>query len=179
MNILNKQWFWYIIVLPITLSIIFFTGLSFYGIHQDKLQLQEDVKEQQIFNDGVEKGRFDQLNESAMENSCFNISSNSELNTLLEKYFKNCRDAKLMWAIAQSESHGNQMATNTNTNKTLDCGWAQNNSVHKLSGETQSSFCERMKILEQNVSLAKEIKDTQGWSAWTQFKNGAYLTYLK
>ncbi len=168
-----------LLLFVITMTVVFFTLLSAWGIYQDRKQLEKDARENQIFKDGYEVGRFDQLNESAFESSCFNISKNSELNHLLEKHFKNCRDAKIMWAIAQAESHGDQDAKFTNKNKSVDCGWAQNNSVHRMKGETQEHFCDRMKIISENVALAKEIKDKQGWTAWTKFKTGEYLAYLK
>ena len=169
-----------LIAFAVITNLIFFTCLSLYGIHQDKLQLARDAKENQIFNDGIEKGRFDQLNEQAVETDCLNsVSKNPELNVLLKKYFGNCDDAKKVWAIAQAESGGKQVSIGKNHNGTLDCGWLQNNTVHKKKGETDQAFCKRMSILEENVATAKQIKDKEGWTAWVTYKTNAYLTYLK
>lgn len=136
-------------------------------------------KENELYKDGYEKGRFDQLNETAMEKSCFNISKTKIVNELLEKHFKTCADAKLMWAIAQAESSGSQVALNKNRNGSVDCGWLQINTIHRKKGESKASFCTRMHDLEQNIATAKEVKEKQGLSAWVTYNTGAYLTYLK
>lgn len=179
-KIIKTKQFWYLVIMPLAITSAFFFLLSFYGIHQDFLQLKQDAKENEYFDEGYEKGRFDQLNDSATEEGCLSsISKNPEVNILLQKYFGDCEDAKEMWAIAQAESSGAQLIMHKNTNGTLDCGWLQVNSVHKNKNESQIQFCQRMGNLEENVKLAKEVKDKEGWGAWVQYKNGNYLKYLK
>ena len=36
-----------------------------------------------------------------------------------------------------------------------------------------------LKDFQNNIKLAKKIRDKSGWSAWTCYKTGAYLAYLK
>lgn len=144
-----------------------------------------EQRDKQIFNDGYEVGRFDQLNEDANEqaieksNACFNLSKNKNLNMLLKKYFKDCNTARIMYAIAQAESSGKQFAVGVNDNGSLDGGWLQVNSIHRNAGETPIAFVTRMHDLEQNVALAKVVLDKQGFNAWVTYKNGKYKQYLK
>lgn len=175
----DKRGLLIIVVVVVICNIIFFGGLYKISEYRNqKMEAQWEL-EDQIYKDGYEKGRFDELNETAMERSCFNISKNTELNLLLEKHFKNCADAKLMWAIAQAESSGKQTAIGKNTNGSVDCGWLQINTIHRKKGETKESFCYRMHDLEQNIATAKLVKDKQGLSAWVTYNTGKYLTYLK
>jgi hypothetical protein len=99
-------------------------------------------------------------------------SENVELNKLLVKYFKNCKDVKIIWAIAQAESSGKQLAVNKgNTNKSWDCGYMQNNTIHRKADETKEQFCERMFNLEENIATAHKIYKEAGnkFTPWVTF----------
>lgn len=138
------------------------------------------ARDTQIYNDGYEVGRFDQLNEDAeaLANTCFNISENVELNRLLKKYFLDCKTAKIMWAIAQAESSGKQFAVGQNDNGSMDGGWLQVNTIHRNPGESKLEFIKRMHNLEENIKEAKKVLDKQGYSAWVTYKTGAYKKFL-
>jgi hypothetical protein len=84
-----------------------------------------------------------------------------------------------MWAIAQAESFGENDRQYLNTNGTLDCGFLQNNSVHKFKWETKEQFCARNKILSENIKTAKGIYDKQGFQAWVKYNTGDYLRFMK
>jgi hypothetical protein len=107
-------------------------------------------------------------------------SKNEELNNLLIKYFKDCKDVKVMWSIAQAESTGQVKAVNKNNrNGSWDCGYLQTNTIHRNKGESKENFCNRMHNLEENIKQAKKIKDKQGLTAWVTYNSGAYLAYMK
>lgn len=107
-------------------------------------------------------------------------SKNPEVNSLINKYFTDCKEARTIWAIAQSESGGKQLAINKNNrNGSWDCGWVQANTIHKKKGETYQAFCDRMMHLEENVKMAKHVKDIQGWTAWVNYNNECYLAYMQ
>lgn len=173
-KIISQKWFWYCVVMPIVITSVFWIGVF-------KTHDYIEARDKQLFNDGYEVGRFEQLNEDAEElaNSCFDISENKELNILLKKYFKECKTAKTIWAIAQAESSGKQFAVGVNDNGTMDGGWLQVNSIHRRAGETQVAFIGRMHNLEENVSLASEVYKKQGFNAWVTYKTGKYKQYLK
>ncbi len=155
------------------------TTMFWLGVWQ--LSIFVENTRQEIWQEGYEVGRFDQLNESAEEqaNECFNLSKNQELNVLLKKYFKDCKLARTIYAIAQAESNGKQFAVGQNDNGTMDGGWLQVNSVHRNAGETQIAFINRMHNLEQNIALAKLVYDKQGLKAWVTYNTGKYKQYLK
>ena len=107
-------------------------------------------------------------------------SKNPEVNRLINKYFTDCVEARTIWAIAQSESAGKQHAINKkNRNGSWDCGYVQANTIHRNKGETYQQFCDRMHDLEENIKMAKHVKDVQGWTAWVQYNNGQYLPFMK
>lgn len=173
-NIIKSIYFWYFVALPAVIVITFFYSLwlAFSYVEQ---------RDQKIFNTAYEIGRFDQLNESAEEqaNACFNISKNPDLNRLLRQYFKDCKLAKTMWAIAQAESSGKQFAVGQNDNGSLDGGWLQVNTIHRRKGETKQSFIDRMHDLEENIKEARKVYDKQGLAAWVTYNSGKYLRYIK
>lgn len=137
-------------------------------------------RDQQIFQDAWENGYMEGQNYQDMVDSekCFEISKNPELNILLKKYFKDCKTAKTIWAIAQAESSGKQFAVGKNDNGTLDGGWLQVNSIHKNKGETNEQFIKRMHDLEQNVATASKVFQKQGYKAWVTYNSGKYLQYI-
>lgn len=110
-----------------------------------------------------------------------NPSANPEVNRLLNKYFKSCEEIKIVWAVAQAESNGLALATNkANTNKSYDCGYLQNNTIHRNKGETKEAFCERMFNLEENIKLASRIYKEAGnkFTPWVTFNKRLHEKYL-
>lgn len=75
-------------------------------------------------------------------------------------------------AVALAESGGNASATHKNSNGTTDYGLMQINSVHSalIASGTWSNPTD-------NMRMAKSVKDSSGWTAWTTYKTGAYLIY--
>lgn len=121
------------------------------------------------------------LNCYAQELEKCSPSTNTEVNHLLQKYFIDCDVVNTMWLIAQAENHGRQVGINKkNTNGTWDCGWLQNNTVHKKDTETKEQFCERMYSLEENIKLASKIYNDRkkqtgnGFQAWSTYNNNRY-----
>lgn len=163
-------------------TLVFFTALSAYGIYKDRIQLEIDSRVNQEFQDGYEKGRLDQLNESAQlleQEKWDRLSKNPEIVRLLKLYFPDYETARTIRAIATAESSGHGQAVNLNKNGTYDSGWLQVNSIHKNSTETVEQFIKRMHNPEENIKLASIVFKKQGFRAWTQYKNGAYLAHLK
>lgn len=133
-----------------------------------------------ISNEGEIYERARSADPKVIEELPCNPSENKELNNLLIKYFKDCKDVKVMWSIAQAESSGKVTAVNkSNRNGSWDCGYLQANTIHRNKGETKDAFCNRMHSLEENIKQAKKIKDTQGLSAWVTYNTGAYMAYMK
>lgn len=75
-------------------------------------------------------------------------------------------------AVGLAESGGNASATHHNSNGTIDYGLMQINSVHSalIASGTWSNP-------NDNMRMAKSVKDSSGWKAWTTFSTGAYLVY--
>lgn len=173
-EILKNNWF----ILGFTLPLILACSLVYASWYTLNYIEQRD---RQIFNDGWEvgymQGQIDQ--DELIKGECFNISKNPELNRLLKEYFKECKLAKTMWAIAQAESSGKQFAVGVNDNGSLDGGWLQLNTIHKHKWETNQQFIDRVHDLEENIKEAKKVYDKQGLTAWVQYNNGNYLKYLK
>lgn len=158
---------------------LFVTGIFYFGLYQAYKFVEK--RDSEIYSTGYEIGRFDQLNESSQEkeNACFQLSKNDELNMLLKKYFKDCKTARLMYAIAQAESAGKQFAVGQNDNGSMDGGWLQVNTIHRKKWETKEEFIKRMHILEENIKEAKMVLDKQGLTAWVTYNTGKYKQYLK
>jgi hypothetical protein len=118
---------------------------------------------------------------------------------ILRKYFG--KEAELAHAIALAESRGNPKTTGYNCYYTRkdgvliahttrvkgavskackiehrkyawsrDIGYMQVNDVH--GGD-------ELYNLEQNIKQAKEVRDKQGWTAWSTYNAGKHLAYLK
>lgn len=173
-KLLKKDWLWLVIILPIVITTLFWLAV-FKGHAYYERQLATS------FEDGWEVGYMQgQIDQDLINsNECFNISKNVELNQLLKKYFKDCKLAKTMWAIAQAESSGKQFAVGQNDNGSLDGGWLQVNSIHKKKTETKQEFINRVHDLEENIKEARKVYDKQGLKAWVTYNNKKYLTYLK
>lgn len=110
-----------------------------------------------------------------------NPSTNPEVNRLLNKYFKSCEEVTTIWAVAQAESNGKQLAVNkANNNGSYDCGYAQNNSIHRNKNESKEAFCVRMSNLEENIKLASQIYKQAGnrFTPWVTFNKNLHLKYL-
>ena len=82
-----------------------------------------------------------------------------------------------MWAICSAESGLNPKAiSRPNKDKSIDWGICQiNDKAHK------NKYTDTNELLdtENNIRIAKIIKDDSGWNAWTVFKSGAYKKYIK
>lgn len=161
------------------------TATNLYQKHTEEIQKQaywQGVEAQ--FNE--ERYLEQKENKNAKEGvnlpsgDCFKISSNVEVNKLLQKHFKDCKNAKIMWAIAQAESKGKTDAENkANRNGSWDCGYFQNNTIHRKKGQSFEDFCKEQKDLYTNFITAEKILQKQGLTAWSTFNNKKYLTYLK
>ncbi len=110
-------------------------------------------------------------------------SQNEIINKALNKYFKDCEDAKIAWAIAQAECHGKFTCNNKGLNKdhSIDFGFMQINSIHKEKSESIESFEHRMSNLEENLKLASKVFKDAGnsFSPWVTYNTGKYLQYVK
>lgn len=158
---------------------IFLNCIFFLALYQTYKYIEN--RDREIYSTGYEIGRYNQLNESAQEaeNMCFQLSKNGELNMLLKKYFRDCKTARIMYAIAQAESAGKQFAVGQNDNGSMDGGWLQVNTIHRKKWETKNEFITRMHILEENIKEAKAVLDKQGLTAWVTYNTGKYKQYLK
>jgi hypothetical protein len=83
-----------------------------------------------------------------------------------------CTQCEIAAAVALAESSGKIDAENTNTNGSKDYGLWQVNSVHKFNAEKLKSDP------IYNAKSAHSVYSTQGWGAWTQWRNGAYKSFL-
>lgn len=100
---------------------------------------------------------------------------------LFDKYFG--KDSRIIRAICKSESglKADSMNKTLNKDKTWDIGYCQINvdwNAKYIPGETRAEKIENLKNPETNVMVAKRVYDSQGWTAWSDFKNGKYLRYL-
>lgn len=151
-------------------------------------QMQIEAKK-----DGYEQGHFDGLNEGdangreAISNEFYNgLSKNPTVSFLFKKYFPEQEIAKTMRAISLSESKGKQVQHyKANKNGSWDCGFFQTNTIHRNKGESMDAFCDRMNSnLEANFAMARKIYDDRkkmfgdGFTAWSDYNNGRYLTYI-
>lgn len=80
--------------------------------------------------------------------------------SLIKKYFPD--NYEMMIKIAMWESSMNPNAVNINRNGTKDVGYFQINSIH---GYDESY----LKVPENNVKVAREIYDKQGYQAWASY----------
>jgi len=84
-------------------------------------------------------------------------------------------ECKIALSVARAESGMRADAFNTNTNKSLDLGIFQVNSVH-----WEKDGCHLTDLVDpyKNVDCAKKIYDASGWNAWSVWKNGAFKEQL-
>lgn len=64
-------------------------------------------------------------------------------------------------------------ATNTNSNKSIDRGLFQINSIHSAKYTGKDIF-----NCETNIDVAYQIYKASKWNAWSAFKNKSYLKHL-
>jgi len=98
-----------------------------------------------------------------------------------DKYFG--ADAKIARAICQSESGLKADSMNKTLNKdgSWDIGTCQINlQAHwdKIPGDTKDDKVHWLTMPELNIAVAKLVYDSQGWTAWTDYKNKRYLKNL-
>jgi hypothetical protein len=74
-------------------------------------------------------------------------------------------------AVAKAESSLNPQAVNQNRNGTRDIGIFQINDSHGWSENERFDW-------QQNIMMAKELRDRYGWTAWSVFNNGQYRQFL-
>jgi hypothetical protein len=88
----------------------------------------------------------------------------------IRRIFKD--DAQMALAISQAENGRRDCKrTHVNTNKTVDTGIFQINSIHAHKGNL--SDC------TENIKVAYEIYKTSGWYPWVVYNTGAYKKYLE
>jgi len=87
------------------------------------------------------------------------------------KYFG--QDSETIRAICKAENHEQDPnAIHRNRNGSVDQGLCQINTINVDKYVGENIFDP-----EINIKTAKKIYDSQGWTAWTQYKNGEYLKY--
>lgn len=85
-------------------------------------------------------------------------------------------DCKMALAVSQAENGTRQCDRfGVNTNKTIDVGVFQLNSVHLKKGYTLADFMD----CKKNTDIAFEIFQAQGWNPWVAWQNKNYLRFLK
>lgn len=83
-------------------------------------------------------------------------------------------NCKIALAVAKAESGQRCDAQNVNTNKTLDLGYMQINSVHLKKGWKVTELLD----CKKNIDYAYEIYEAQGFEPWSSYKNGSYKKFL-
>jgi len=80
-------------------------------------------------------------------------------------------DCKVALAVARAESGLREGALNVNTNKSIDIGIFQINSIHY-----GKDGCGLKDVVDQykNVDCAYQIWQDSGWNAWAVFNNGSF-----
>lgn len=84
-------------------------------------------------------------------------------------------DVSIARAVCLAESGGNPNAQGYNTDGSNDAGLMQINSVHVQSGLVTDAG--RFNP-QENMRAAYAIYQDSGWSAWSAFNNGSYLSYM-
>ena len=186
-RIIKSKWFWYLIILPTTITSIFwaivFGGHAYY--EKETTRIYDEAWEIGYFEgqlDGYDAGV-----ESVTDKFYSNLSNNPEVAFLFKKYFPEQEIARVMRAISLSESKGKQTQHyKFNKNGSWDCGFFQTNTIHRNKGESMEKFCDRMKSnLESNFAMARKIYGDRkkmfgdGFTAWSDYNNGKYLKYIK
>jgi hypothetical protein len=80
-------------------------------------------------------------------------------------------------AVALAESGGNEGATNTNTNGSVDVGIWQINSVHRRTHPNWTP--QWLKVPENNAQAMAEISGGgSNWTPWSAYNNGRYEQFM-
>lgn len=86
------------------------------------------------------------------------------------------KDCKMALAVSQAENGTRKCDRfGVNTNKTIDFGVFQINTVHLKKGWTVAELID----CHKNIDYAYEIYQAQGWHPWVAYQNGNYKQYLK
>ena len=80
-------------------------------------------------------------------------------------------ECRIALAVAKAESGLNPKAINRNGDGSKDVGIFQINDKHGWSDEERLDW-------KTNIRLAKELRDSRGWSEWAVYNNGSYRNYL-
>lgn len=92
---------------------------------------------------------------------------------LIARYFEP-QDRPTARAIVLAESGNRPEARQLNTNKTVDRGLFQINSVHA----NRVTNLDDLYDSETNVRIAAQIHAEQGWRPWVTYWTGKYKQYL-
>lgn len=98
------------------------------------------------------------------------------LTELIHSYFHK-EDWSIAEAVCMAESGcQSKRSDQPNTDGSYDWGIFQVNDIHraKVNGNLQALLDP-----ETNIRVAAQIRYTSGWGAWTTFRTGKYLQYLK
>jgi hypothetical protein len=99
------------------------------------------------------------------------LSSNPPIEFLIEKYFGE-EEKNLAVAIAWCESSLDPSRIGDTHLRRSSYGLFQINQIwHDYSEET-------LLDAEENIKIAKQIKDKYGWTQWTCYKNNGYKKFL-
>lgn len=109
----------------------------------------------------------DQKDESEKTQPAY-VANNSIEQEIADVFGTECR---LALAVAKAESGLNPMAVNRNTNGSKDIGLFQINDQHGWSDEELFDW-------RTNIRIAKELRDSRGWSEWAVYNNGTYRQFL-
>lgn len=83
---------------------------------------------------------------------------------------------KMALAISQAENGTRQCDRfGVNTNKTLDVGVFQINTVHLKKGYTLNQLAD----CHTNIDIAYDIYKAQGWKPWVAYQNQSYKRFLR
>lgn len=89
--------------------------------------------------------------------------------------YKFGKDCKMALAVSQAENGTRQCDRfGVNTNRTIDIGVFQINSVHMKKGYTLKDLSD----CHKNTDVAYEIFQAQGFTPWVVFQTGAYKRFL-
>lgn len=83
-------------------------------------------------------------------------------------------DCKTALAVAKAESEQRCDAQNINTDRSIDVGYFQINSVHLRKGWKVGELLD----CKTNIDRAFEIYQAQGWQPWSAYKNGSFKKHL-
>ena len=115
----------------------------------------------------------EQAKDSPSQREVVALSEPLEYELLFKKYFGN--EWKMAYAVAKAESGLRTEAFHRNKNGSVDRGLMQVNSCHcpKVNGN-----CDRLFEAEENIRVAKIIRDGSGWNAWVIVQKGLHKKYL-